>query len=517
MQDRPLINHYTFTKERLPIHERRPEAENFDLTMDQLRKQKQSQMKPEDSKSQEKQLQKSTNKTQGGFEVGRRSIDDLLQWGDDRRFKLANQRLKKFEGASFSFQPEIDQKSQRIVSEISRVPVENRLLVAGQKKEERIKELYNKLQGDLFKPDINLNSKQILKNRKQEDLVARDIGKTKNVNYFEALPRCALEKQNDGLYSARKTPQKKSHSRSRYTSPLKDRNSSKRHKERSKSATKYLTLQEQQDLSIQRFNQESLKKNTKIIPNYVSPYNRDMLDSGIPLKQIIDETRASKIKEKQSKRKEAKSKTKGISGSHSKSKIDSQAEEQPLEFTNKNFLQAMRQAFQQEVEHSHLYKAMPLKSRSNSRIKQLKSKGEKSKIQTPSKNTDSSQISKRSVSRSKSKDATPVLKTLQNIKANILLKEASPSKKENSGWDRSIKPKGKSPTKVEKPSPEKLDSKRQQSPKKKLSQHEKDQLYKKRLKMIGNTYMYQALENTKKSTSPEKGEKNAGANKPFKK
>ena len=178
----------------------------------------------------------------------------------------------------------------------------------------------------------------------------------------------------------------------------------------------------------------------------------------------------------------------------------------------------MRQAFQQEVEHSHLYKAMPLKSRSNSKIRKLKKQTNQGTAQTPSKNLGSSRISQRSPSRGKSKDFTPPSKTLEKIKTNILLKEASPSKKENIGWDRSIKPKAKSPAKTDRHSPEKLDSRKKDSPKKKLTQFEKDQLYKKRLKMIGNTYMYQALENTKKSASPEKaGKKVSGANKPQKK
>jgi hypothetical protein len=42
-----------------------------------------------------------------------------------------------------------------------------------------------------------------------------------------------------------------------------------------------------------------------------------------------------------------------------------------------------------------------------------------------------------------------------------------------------------------------LKSKSRSARKKKLSQHEKDQAYKRKLKIIGNTYMYQALENTK--------------------
>lgn len=481
--------------------------------MGMLRKQKQQQEEwaeeiagKSDPKSGKKHL---------GFEVGKRSIDDLLQWGSDKRFKLANQRLKKFEGSSYSFQPEIDTKSQKLASEKSRTPVENRLLIAGQKKEEKIKELYQKLQGELFKPDINLNSKQIIKNRKQEDLIARDIGKTKTVNYFEALPRCALEKSNDALYSDRKTPRKGIQTNSRYTSPKKNISSVINEREKSKSASKYVTQQELTDLTIQRCYQESQKKNTQIIPNYVSPYNRDMLESGIPLKTIIDETKASKIKDKQSKLKNAKSRK--SARSRSKSKSDIKIQDEPLEFTNKNFLQAMRQAFQQEVEHSDLYKKLPLKPISSSKIKKLRSKTDTN--QTPSKYAATTKQEKLSPCRSKSRDITPSNRSLEKIKASILMKESSPLKVNTSSWNKSVKIFGISPKKTEKSSPDKLKIKSRSPAKKPLSEFEKDQLYKKKLKTIGNTYMYQALEKTKKSASPQKKsvEKNSAIKKSQKK
>lgn len=53
-------------------------------------------------------------------------------------------------------------------------------------------------------------------------------------------------------------------------------------------------------------------------------------------------------------------------------------------------------------------------------------------------------------------------------------------------------------------SPERKQSKSKSASKKKLSEYEKDQLYKKKLKTIGNTYMYQALEKIKKNDSPKK-------------
>jgi hypothetical protein len=35
--------------------------------------------------------------------VGKRSVNDLLKWGEDKKFKLANQRLRKYEGTTYTF------------------------------------------------------------------------------------------------------------------------------------------------------------------------------------------------------------------------------------------------------------------------------------------------------------------------------------------------------------------------------------------------------------------------------
>jgi hypothetical protein len=72
---------------------------------------------------------------------------------------------------------------------------------AGKKKEQKIKELYDNLQGELFKPDFNLNSKWILEKKHKEELVIKENGKSSNVDYYEAYPKCALEKSKIQLKS----------------------------------------------------------------------------------------------------------------------------------------------------------------------------------------------------------------------------------------------------------------------------------------------------------------------------
>lgn len=87
---------------------------------------------------------------------------------------------------------------------------------AGLKKEQKIKDLYDKLQGGLFKPDFNLNSKYILEQKHKEDLIKQDNGKSKNINYYDAIPRCALEGKNVTLRGSKSKSAQKSN---RFASP----------------------------------------------------------------------------------------------------------------------------------------------------------------------------------------------------------------------------------------------------------------------------------------------------------
>lgn len=92
------------------------------------------------------------------------------------------------------------------------------------------------------------------------------------------------------------------------------------------------------------------KKNSLIIPNYVSPYHKEMIDSGIPLKTIIDQTKASRIRRKQNKTKQAKRAK--VVGSRSKSRSEVIQEESPVELTKDNFMSQIRKAYKHEVENS---------------------------------------------------------------------------------------------------------------------------------------------------------------------
>jgi hypothetical protein len=53
--------------------------------------------------------------------------------------------LRKYEGATYKFQPDIDEKSTQLAQKKCKGRVENRLMEAGKKKDQKIKDLYDKL------------------------------------------------------------------------------------------------------------------------------------------------------------------------------------------------------------------------------------------------------------------------------------------------------------------------------------------------------------------------------------
>jgi hypothetical protein len=218
----------------------------------------------------------------------------------------------------------------------------------GKDKDQKIKDLYEKLQGEMFKPDFNANSKWILQKKKKEELIKKENGKSKNVDYYEAFPRCALDNETmQNRYLSSKSPRKstrrlrKSKSKA-FTSPKKSA--------RSKSNAT-ATKKEKWEAETLRVIKESQKKNTEIIPSYVSPYNKTMLGSGLPLKTIINKTNANMKKFK-------KSKNRGKSRSHSKLNTKL-VEEDDLD--NTTMLGIMRKAFHNEIPNAKYYKKVPIR------------------------------------------------------------------------------------------------------------------------------------------------------------
>jgi hypothetical protein len=111
----------------------------------------------------------------------------------------------------------------------------------------------------MFKPDFNLNSKYILKQKKKEDLIKKGNGKTKNVEYYEAYPKVALEKLD--LTPSNQYPDSISY-RSRSKPRRKSRNPNKGNRSARSRSAATTTKKEKMDIETLKAVKESQKKNS---------------------------------------------------------------------------------------------------------------------------------------------------------------------------------------------------------------------------------------------------------------
>lgn len=114
-----------------------------------------------------------------------RSVDDLIQWGDKKRFKLAARRLSKLNKNMHSFKPEISSNSKRLTKK-RKGKVHDRLMKSAQKSRKKLEELRKSIDKELFKPTISKKSKLLAKGLKDESLYKTENGKSKNLDFFEA-------------------------------------------------------------------------------------------------------------------------------------------------------------------------------------------------------------------------------------------------------------------------------------------------------------------------------------------
>ena len=267
-----------------------------------------------------------------------RSVDDLFKWEQDKRFKLANQRLRKLEGDEYRFEPEIDSKSKKMAG--GRFgEVEDRLMQAGIDRQKKLEDLHNNIQNGLFKPQINLNSKRILE-RKDQSLFKLDNGKTINLDFYEAVPKRILNPYSLSPKKARKMVKIEEFGidGTGRTSKKVLRRTGFTHISRSKSrSVGRLTREGSRDSKAGKRTARKGKKggargsskarrnrskSKEFGEDYVSPYNKTMLVSGLPLKTIIRKTKAIQNKAKKGKKGKggrSGSKTRGASRSLSKS------------------------------------------------------------------------------------------------------------------------------------------------------------------------------------------------------
>lgn len=287
-------------KERVPIHERVLPSKDYDTLL-----LKQREGRPDKSNGDD---QECTFKP--GFIASQRSksrnVDDLLKWGDDKLFKLANMRLSKLKGTQHTYKPDIDKNSKKMAGK-RRGNVEDRLMEAGKNVAAKRDKKLERYQKKMFRPRINLNSKRIL-DKMNDELYKKDNGATENLDFWEAVPiptwntkltlgktkkeKGSIDKpifDSRSRFAGKDLEEAKAVERNLRTVMMKrSMNRSKSRRGRSKSG---LSKRGKGTISPGKKKAAMDSKTVQFMDDYVSPYNKSMLASGLPLKAIMKKSK----------------------------------------------------------------------------------------------------------------------------------------------------------------------------------------------------------------------------------
>lgn len=193
-----------------------------------------------------------------------RNYEDLLKWGDEKKYKQANSRLQKLNKDQHSFAPEIDYHSVRLAGKRDG-NVEDRLMKSGKDYNKKLKNQIKQEHGNMFNPAIGFKSRELAAGFRPDELVKSDNGKTVNVDFWEAVP----DGRGDGNL---------------YCKSLK----SKREKLK---ATEIAAEILSKKTRIAEEEGNKTKKTYDPNPMYTSPYCKELLATDIPLKTIINRSK----------------------------------------------------------------------------------------------------------------------------------------------------------------------------------------------------------------------------------
>ena len=259
LREKPEIcTGYKLRNPRVPLTERKREEIDFDEKM-QIRRQNDPEgfrdpalectFCPEVNRSSRSQF---------------RSVNNLIEWGDQKKASLALRRIEKQEENLFPFAPAIDSKSKKLARQRSG-NVEARLLEYASSQTERLNMLQKKMSESLFKPQISEKSRSLVKGKKEEETNKIQNGTFKNVDFWRVEP-----KHGDKLQLA----------------------SADKSSKNSKSLTKRkqsMTGKENKSPGKVSVSPGGIKTKDPI-PNYLSPYHKGLVKTDIPLKTLIERT-----------------------------------------------------------------------------------------------------------------------------------------------------------------------------------------------------------------------------------
>lgn len=304
VQDRPQItSHPSHNKKRAPIHLRKTPSKSIDQEMSDRRRNnpppdphpfEECTFQPDLSKS------NSTNK-----HLGERSIDDLFQWNQKKNSKLKLKQMERGDlGGSLTFTPQVNPKSKQLTRD-RRGSIEDRLYEKSKQREEKLAKLKSDLEKGWFKPTINEESRRLIKEKGQE-YRKKENGKSENIDFWKQIPKGG--KKQAKLFDASQSAQAKQWLENRT-------------KHNALQGNRHITGCESNNPSQNKIEKRvngknrNRSKSKEVVENYVSPYNKNMLASGLPLKTLIkgskeafntDKKNRRRLKSKENKRRKRK-------------------------------------------------------------------------------------------------------------------------------------------------------------------------------------------------------------------
>ena len=266
IRSRPEINkNYRLKKPYIPVQHREPKVQNFDKQLDQRRK--------NDKHRYIDEMEECTFKPKinDSSKNDIRKVDDLLKWGDEKKMKLVQKRLHKLHNMEeFGFTPEISEVSKLLAERRKKKtqdePLHERLMKAGEETKKKRAKMLKAEQKKMFKPRLNKKSKQILE-KKKEGLTKMDNGKTENLDFFHAIPTESLKKSLASTAKRKKIPKSSQGPR--------------------KAKNKKTAVETKRGSKISKKTENTIKKKKDPLPDYMSPYNKKVMTSNVPLTKVL--------------------------------------------------------------------------------------------------------------------------------------------------------------------------------------------------------------------------------------
>lgn len=177
-------------------------------------------------------------------------------------------RLQKQEETDCTFVPIINSRSKKLTKDRCG-GVDTRLFEDASEKENKLKKLKKQASLGLFHPQISNKSRELAKGIKDNELTRLDNGKTQNVDFWRVEPPNVsnLTLKSDFRALSKHLSNKSITRKSKKEMRDKDQKSPSKEPVKSPSQSRI-----------------------DPIPNYLSPYNKQLMTSDVPLKTIIDRT-----------------------------------------------------------------------------------------------------------------------------------------------------------------------------------------------------------------------------------